>query len=391
LAGYRIIDLTTVLFGPYATQILADYGADVIKLEPPEGDGVRAAGVSRHTDKASVYLAVNRNKRAIAVDLKMPEGREVLWKLLAGADALVHNVRLSAFERLGFGPAAVLQRCPRVVYCAATGFGSNGPHRDKPAYDDIIQSACGLSDLNSRGRDAPDYVPTVMADKTAGLMLASAVLAALLARQRTGRGQFVEVPMLESMVSFTLCEHLGGLTFEPRLGAAGYARVIAGGRRPVPTKDGYMTILPYNGAHWTAFLTAAGRPDLAEKYGVNDGAARNANITRLYAELALLTPQRTSREWMEVCEREDIPATRIYGMDELPDHPHLKAVGLFRTMEHPTEGTIRYVAPPVRFSDTPASVRTGAPAFGEHTDEILREAGIDDAEIAALRNRRAVM
>ena len=394
LAGYRIIDLTTVLFGPYATQICADYGADVIKVEAPEGDGVRPNGVSKHPDKASVYLAVNRNKRAIAVDLKTDEGREVLWKLIASADVLVHNIRLSAIERLGFSYAEVAKRHPRVVYCAATGFGSNGPHRDKPAYDDIIQSACGLASLNSMGRAAPDYVPTVMADKTAGLMLTHSMLAALLARARTGRGQFVEVPMLECMVSFTLCEHLGGLTFVPPVpGArgAGYARVTAGGRKPVPTKDGFMTILPYNGTHWTSFLTAAGRADLADKYSVHDGAVRNANITRLYAEMAQLTPQRTSAEWMEICEREDIPATRIYSLDELPEHPHLKAVGLFRTMEHPTEGSIRYVAPPMRFSDTPPSVRSGAPSIGQHTDEILREAGYDDAGIAALRARRAVV
>ena len=393
LAGYRIIDLTTVLFGPYATQILGDYGADVIKVESPQGDGVRPNGVSKHPDKASVYLAVNRNKRAIAVDLKTPEGREVLWKLIAGADVLVHNIRLSAIERLGFGPAEVAKRHPRVVYCAATGFGSNGPHRDKPAYDDIIQSACGLASLNSMGRDAPDYVPTVMADKTAGLMLTHAMLAALLARERTGRGQFVEVPMLECLVSFTLCEHLGGMTFLPPISGAagaGYARVTAGGRKPVPTKDGYMTILPYNGAHWSAFFSAAGRPELADKYSVNNGAVRNANITTLYVELALLTPQRTSAQWMEICDREDIPATPIYSLDELPEHPHLKAVELFRTMQHPTEGRIRYVAPPMRFSETPPSVRMGAPSLGQHTDEILREAGFDDAAIATLRARQAV-
>lgn len=390
LAGYRIIDLTTVLLGPYATQILGDYGADVIKVESLEGDSVRPNGVFRHPDKASLFLAVNRNKRAIAVDLKSPEGRDLLWKLIAGADVLVHNIRPSAIERLGFSDVEVAKRHPRLVYCVSTGFGSNGPDRDKPAYDDIIQSACGLASLNGQGRPTPDYVPTVIADKTAGLMLSQAIIAALLARVRTGRGQCVEVPMLECMVSFLLCEHLGGLTFEPPVAPAGYTRLLAGGRRPAPTKDGHMTLLPYTGRHWIAFLTAAGRPELIEKYAVNDPVRLYVNVRKLYQELRQITTLRTTAEWMLVCEKEDIPASPTYNLDQLPDHPHLKAAGLFRTMEHPTEGTIRYVAPPVRFSDTPASVRLGAPSIGQHTDDILREVGYDDAAIAALRRKRAV-
>ena len=270
LTGFRILDLTTVLLGPYATQILADYGADVIKVESPEGDPVRPNGSFRHPDKASLYLAVNRNKRAIAIDLKSAEGRDLLWTLIDTADVLVHNLRPASIERLGFTYAAVAKRNPRLVYCVSTGFGSNGPDCDKPAYDDIIQSGCGIANLNGQGRGSPDYVPTVMADKTAGLMLSQAIVTALLARERTGRGQRVEVPMLESLVSFVMVEHLGGLTFEPPVGPAGYTRLMAGGRQPAPTKDGHMTVLPYTGRHWNAFLAAADRPDLIEKYEVND-------------------------------------------------------------------------------------------------------------------------
>jgi len=379
-----------VLLGPYATQILADYGADVIKVESPEGDPVRPNGSFRHPDKASLYLAVNRNKRAIAIDLKSAEGRELLWTLIDTADVLVHNLRPSSIERLGFAYATVAKRNPRLVYCVSTGFGSNGPDCDKPAYDDIIQSGCGIASLNGQGRGAPDYVPTVMADKTAGLMLSQAIVTALLARERTGRGQRVEVPMLESLVSFVMVEHLGGLTFEPPIAAAGYTRLMAGGRQPAPTRDGHMTVLPYTGRHWNAFLTAAGRPDLIEKYEVNDPVRLYANVKTLYVELREITKGRTTAEWMAVCEREDIPASPIYGIDELPEHPHLKAVGLFKTMEHPTEGTIRYVAPPVMFSDTPASVRSGAPSIGQHTDDILREAGLSEAQIAELRASRTV-
>ncbi len=390
LVGFRVLDLTTVLLGPYATQILADYGADVIKVESLEGDPVRPNGSFRHPDKASLYLAVNRNKRAIAIDLKSTHGRELLWKLIEGADVLVHNLRPSSIVRLGFTYAEVARRNPRMIYCVSTGFGSNGPDRDKPAYDDIIQSGSGIASLNGQGRAAPDYVPTVMADKTAGLMLSQAIVTALLARERTGRGQCVEVPMLESLVSFIMVEHLGGLTFEPPVAPAGYTRLMAGGRQPAPTRDGHMTVLPYTGRHWNAFLTAAGRPDLIEKYEVNDPVRLYANVKTLYGELRQITKERTTAEWMEICEREDIPASPIYSLDELPEHPHLKAIGMFKTMEHPTEGTIRYVEPPVLFSDTPASVRTGAPSIGQHTDEILREAGFSDARIAELRSQRTV-
>lgn len=390
LAGYRILDLTTVLLGPYATQILADYGADVIKVETLQGDPVRPNGSFRHPDKASLYLAVNRNKRAIAIDLKTAEGREVLWRLIDTADVLVHNLRPSSIEGLGFTYAEVAKRNPRLVYCFSTGFGSQGPDAEKPAYDDIIQSGSGIAALNGQSGGKPDYVPTVMADKTAGLMLSQAIVTALLARERTGRGQSVEVPMLESLVSFIMVEHLGGLTFEPPVAPAGYARLMAGGRQPAPTKDGFMTVLPYTGKHWNAFLRAAGHPSLIEKYEVNDPVRLYANVKSLYGELRKITLERTTAEWMKVCEECDIPASPMYSLDELPEHPHLKAVGLFRTMEHPTEGTIRYVAPPVVFSDTPASVRTGAPSVGEHTDEILREAGCDASRIAELRARHIV-
>ena len=390
LAGFRILDLTTVLLGPYATQILADYGADVIKIEPLEGDPVRPNGSFRHPDKASLYLAVNRNKRAIAINLKSAEGRDLLWKLIEGADVLVHNLRPSSIKGLGFTYAEVSKRNPRLVYCFSTGFGSNGPDAEKPAYDDIIQSGSGIAALNGQASGKPDYVPTVMADKTAGLMLSQAIVAALLARERTGRGQSVEVPMLEALVSFMMVEHLGGLTFEPPVAPAGYTRLMAGGRQPAPTKDGYMTVLPYTGRHWNAFLTAAGRTDLIEKYEVNDPVRLYANVKTLYGELREITKGRTTAEWMKVCQDVDIPASPMYTLDELPEHPQLKAVGLFKTMEHPTEGTIRYVDSPVRFSDTPASVRSGAPSIGQHTDEILREAGYSDVQVAGYRTRRTV-
>ncbi len=391
LAGVRVIDLTSVVLGPVATQILGDYGADVIKVETPEGDLMRANGVSLHSGMGSVFLAINRNKRSIAIDLKAPEGKDILRRLIATTDVLVHNMRISAIEKLGFGYAAVSAIKPEIVYCAATGFGQDGPDADKPAFDDVIQAACGLASINSEGRDAPEYVPSLVADKTVGMALVNAVLAGLYSRERTGRGQYAEVPMLETMVAFVLAEHLGGLTFDPPPSGAGYARLLAGGRKPAPTLDGHIAMLPYTGAHWAAFFRAAGREDLAEKYGVADRAARNANIVSMYADMAAMTRLRTTAEWMRICVELDIPATPIYSLDELPDHPHLKAVGLFRAAVHPSEGPVRYVAPPTKFSGTPAAIRRHAPLHGEHTDEILLEAGYTKAEVQALSTRRVVV
>ncbi len=391
LAGVRVLDLTSVVLGPVATQILGDYGADVIKVETPEGDLMRANGVSLHPGMSSVFLAINRNKRSVAIDLKADEGKAVLRRLIAQSDVLVHNMRVSAVEKLGFGYAAVAAIRPDIVYCAATGFGQDGPDADKPAFDDVIQAACGLASINSEGREAPEYVPSLVADKTVGMALVNAVLAGLFSRERTGCGQYAEVPMLETMVAFVLAEHLGGLTFDPPPAGAGYARLLKGGRKPAPTLDGHIALLPYTGAHWEAFFRAAGRDDLAEKYGLADRAARNANIVTMYADMAAMTRTRTTAEWMRICGELDIPATPIYTLDELPEHPHLKAVGLFRPAVHPSEGPVRYVAPATKFGRTPASIRRHAPLHGQHTDEVLAEAGYSNTEIASLAARRIVV
>ena len=390
LAGVRVLDLTSVVLGPLATQILGDYGAEIIKVENLEGDLARDSGVSLHPGMGSVFLAINRNKRSIAVDLKSAEGREVLRRLIPGADVLVHNMRVAAIERLGFGYRAVAELKPDIVYCAATGFGQDGPDRDKPAFDDIIQAACGLASLNSLGREQPDYVPSLIADKTTGMALVNAVLAALFYRERSGRGQYVEVPMLETMTAFMLAEHLGGLSFDPAPAKAGYARLLAGGRRPAPTKDGHIAILPYTAAHWTAFFGSVGRADLAEKYGGCDRRTRNARVVEMYRDMAEMTRQHTTAEWVEICASLDIPATPIYAVDDLPEHPHLQAVGLFQRAEHPSEGTIRYLNPPTRFGASPAAVRLPAPLLGQHTHAILREAGYSEQEIGDLATRLIV-
>ena len=391
LAGVRVLDLTAVVLGPLATQILGDYGADVIKVEAPEGDRMRANGVARRPrGLSSIFLAINRNKRSLCIDLKTPDGVAAIKRLLPTVDVLVHNMRLAAVQRLGLGYEAAAALNPRLVYCVASGFGQDGPDEAKPAFDDVIQAACGLAALLGHDSGRPDYIPSLIADKTTALALTNAVLAALFERTRSGRGQFVEVPMFETMVAFTLAEHLGGLTFEPPAGAAGYRRLLAGGRRPAPTRDGHVAMLPYSGEQWREFFRRSGHEDLASKYNFDDRHERNARIREIYDDMASVTRQMSSAQCLALCESLDIAATRIHTIDELPAHPHLRAVGLFQRSEHPSEGAIVSVRPPTRFARTPASVRRPAPRLGEHNDEVLREAGYDDAQIAELKARKVV-
>jgi crotonobetainyl-CoA:carnitine CoA-transferase CaiB-like acyl-CoA transferase len=378
LSGIRVLDMTAVVLGPLATQMLGDMGADVIKVEPPEGDVLRSNGVHRTPNMGSVFLSINRNKRSLAVDLKSERGREIVERLVARSDVVVHNMRVAAMEKLGLGYERLRTIKPDIVYCVATGFSQAGPDRNKPAFDDIIQAACGLALL---GREEPDYIPTLIADKTAGMALANAVLAALLHRERTGEGQYVEVPMFETMVAFVLTEHLGGMTFEPPLSPPGYDRLLSGGRLPAPTSDGYIAMLPYTGDHWAALFESAGRADLVEKYRVHERDARNTFLKELYREMQDITRRRTTAEWLAVCAELDIPATPIYRLHELMDHPQLRAVGMFQTASHPTQGAVRYLRPATNFSRSPASVRMLAPELGQHTAEILADVGYTEREI----------
>jgi len=385
LAGIRVLDLTAVVLGPLTTQILGDYGADVIKVESLDGDLMRQTRPFRLPGMGATFLSINRNKRSVAIDMKTPEGAAAISRLIPKADVLVHNMRVPAIEKLGFGYAQVSKLNPSIVYCAGTGFGQQGPHRERPAFDDIIQAACGLVDLNKLlGAGNPDYTPTLIADKTVGVAMVNAILAALLHRVRTGQGQYIEVPMFETMVSFMLAEHLGGLSFEPPKEKFGYPRLLEGGRKPSPTADGFIAILPYTPTQWVSFFRGCGRPDLAERFKVADRVQLNLNLSKMYAEMFAITPTRTTQEWMQLCDAEDIPATPIYSIDRLPEHPHLEAVGLFKSADHPHLGRIRYVEPPVQFSETPASLRRHAPLLGEHTMEVLHEAGLGDDEITNL-------
>ena len=376
LDGIRIVDLTSVVLGPIATQVLADFGADVIKVETPDGDRMRTNGVSVQPGLSSIFVALNRNKRSLVLDLKQPQDREALGRLIASADVLVHNMRMRAIERLGFGYAAVQAINPRIVYCVGTGFGQDGPQAQRPAFDDIIQAASGLVALASHSRDELDYVPGLFADKITGWALAQAILAALVHRERHGEGQLVEVPMLETVSSFVLAEHLGGLAFPGSGEPWGYQRLLAGGRKPSRTLDGWIAFLPYTSRHWQAFFTCAGRPELIAELGVNDRVHRNRHVKQLYRHMRELLRQRSTAEWLALSEVHDIPATPIVAVPEVPDHPQLKAVGLFQRREHPVAGPVLEMRPATRFSRTPVTLRRHAPTTGQHSAEILDELGL---------------
>ena len=387
LTGIRILDATTVVLGPLAAQILGDMGADVIKIEPPDGDTTRQLGPARNPGMAALYLTCNRNKRSLVLDLKQAEGRETLLRLATDAHVLMHNWRPQAAARLGLEYEAVRAAAPSIVYVATYGFRAKGPYGHRPAYDDVIQAASGLTSLQSAVAGEPRYVPTIMADKTSGMAVVQAVLAALLHRERTGEGQAVEVPMLETLVSFVMVEHLYGETFVPAVETSGYKRILARSRKPFRTKDGHLSILPYTDAHWRAFFTMTGREDLLADPRFSSLAKRLANIEILYAELAKIAETRTSAEWLAALDEAGIPAMVVNTLETLLTDPHLEATGFWKTMEHPTEGTLRMPDPPYGFSKTPSAIRRLPPRLGEHSLEVLREAGFAADEIDALVKR----
>jgi len=383
LSGVKIIDLTSVVLGPYATQMLGDLGADVIKVESPDGDATRYTGPGRHHDMAALFMGINRNKRSIILDLKQPSGRDLLLRLVDGADVLVHNVRPQKLDKLGLGPNAVLARRPRLIYAGIHGWREDGPYGGRPAYDDIIQGMCGVAGLMEKLTGEPRYAPMILADKTCGMMAAQAILAALFHRERTGRGQVVEIPMFETMVAFVMVEHLFGRTFAPALADAGYTRVLAPWRRPYRTADGWICMMAYTDSQWRRFFELANRPELASNPRFVDLAARSRNINEVYRFAGEELAKRPTKEWLALLDECEIPAGPMHSLDDLMTDSHLDAIGFFRHERHPTEGEIVMPDVPVRFSDSPADVRRLQPRLGEHGREILLEAGIRPAEIDA--------
>ncbi|MFT3762263.1 MAG: CoA transferase [Pseudoxanthomonas sp.] len=386
LAGLRILDMTTVLMGPYATQFLGDMGADVIKIEAPEGDLMRQAGPHRHPGMGALFLNSNRSKRSLCLDLKQAAGREVLRALLKDADALVHNLRPEAMRRLQLDYETLAPDFPGLLYVGLCGFGQDGPYAGLAAYDDLIQGACGLSALLAGNGDGePRYVPTTLADRTVGLVALGHICAGLLHRQRSGQGQKLEIPMFETMAGLVLSDHLGGATFEPPLPGEGYARLLSRWRRPYRTRDGHVCALVYNDRHWQSFLAEVGMADLPQRDPrFASYASRAIHVDHVYAFLAEQFLARDTADWLETLARIDVPAMPMHDLRSLRADPHLAAVGFFREIDHPSEGRLRTLAPAARWSATPADCTRPAPRLGEQGEAILREAGFAPEAIAAL-------
>lgn len=392
LANIRILDMTSVVMGPYATQILGDMGADIVKIESPGGDTTRKVPPMRNPDMGSVFLHMNRNKRSVVLDLKQPDALQALMKLAETADVLIYNVRPRAMARLGITHEKLAEVNPRIITVALVGFGQDGPYAADPAYEDLIQGLTAVpSMLVAAGSETPHYVPLSFNDRAVGLNAAIAVLGALLHRTQSGVGQAIEIPMFETMVQAAYGDHMGGLSFEPPQGPPGYMRQLNRQRRPHATKDGHVCVIVYTDKHWDTFLTLIGREDLKSDPRLRDIGSRTQHAETIYAIIDAEMRNRTTAEWIRVLKEGDIPVAPVHTLESLLHDPHLEATGFFRTVEHPSEGTIRQMAPPQKWSRTPPSVQRHAPRLGEHSVELLREAGVDEATLERMLAARATV
>ncbi len=381
LDGIRVLDLTSVIMGPYATQVLGDLGADVIKVETEGGDGNRSMGGGPHPEFSGVSLNINRNKRSVSLDLKHPDGMAALLRILDTCDVLVTNLRPGPLGRLRLTYDVLASSRPRLIFCQAQGFRTGSDEQDRPAYDDIVQAAAGLPRLNEATAGVTVFFPSIIADKIAGQAIVTGVLAALLHRERTGRGQRVEVPMFDVVLAFNLVEHLSraAIPGEP----SGYSRIMTRTRGPHRTRNGYIAMMPYTTEHWRRLFAAIGREELLEEPWFADHAQRLLQAELVYGQLAAIVAERTTEEWLEFCFEQGIPANPVPTLDEILDDPALHR-GVVEVVDHPIVGPYRSVKPGVILDDAPLTVRRPAPLCGEHTAEVLAEVGYESAVIQQL-------
>jgi crotonobetainyl-CoA:carnitine CoA-transferase CaiB-like acyl-CoA transferase len=386
LDGVKVIDFSNMLMAPYASQILGDMGADVIKIESPEGDPIRGIGPYRHAGMGAIFLNVNRSKRSIVLDLKKPEGHAAMVDLIKGADILLYNRRPQVMERLELDYERVAKINPRLIYAGLFGYGQSGSYAPRPAFDDLIQGAVAIPWLAHQADGSePTYAPTAIIDRGVALWAVGQITAALYHQSRSGQGQRIDLPMFEMMASFVLADHLAGHTFEPPIGDLGYARMLTPDRRPYRTKDGYLCVMVYTDRHWRAFFAALGREEEFE----NDPrfasmTSRTQNIGSIYGELADLLTTRTNDDWMALFNKADIPAIPLHSLETLLEDSHLKESGFFSFIDHPSEGRLREMAVPAEWSETQPSPTRPVPRLGEHSVEVLQEIGYSDGQISEL-------
>ena len=384
LAGIRILDLSAVIMGPYCTQILGDLGAEIIKVEGPDGDIIRNVGPAKRSGMAAMFMANNRGKKSIGVDLATAEGREICFELAKSSDVIIHSMRPSSIGKLGLGYEDLKKVAPDLIYCALVGFGLDGPYAGKPAYDDIIQSASGLTALETELHGKPGYAATVVADKVSALTAAWSIMAALIARMNGAGGQYLEVAMFETMVGFNLVEHICGAIYPEPISRPAYSRVLSPNRRPYKTRTFDITALVHTDRHFDKFCDHIGRPEMRSDPRFATIAQRTVNVNEYYAFLEEQFAQRDGEEWVRFLEQTEIPVQKITSLDEIFDDPHLKATGFFKTIPQDGEGEIRVPSQGVTFSGTPLRTSLHAPLHGEHSREVLRMAGYDETRIDAL-------
>lgn len=383
LDGIKVVDLTNMLMAPYTTQILGDQGADVVKIEPPEGDPIRKIGPTRSPGMGPIFLNTNRSKRSVVLNLKTEDGHAAVMELIRQADVLVYNRRPQVMERLGLSYETVRAANPRIIYAGIFGYGQDGRYAAKPAFDDLIQGAAGIPALaQMAGASQPTYSPIAVVDRGVGLWAVGQINAALVHQLRTGQGQRIDMPMFEMMTSFVLGDHFYGRTFEPAQGGAGYPRLLSADRRPYQTKDAHVCVMIYTDRHWQSWFNAIGRPEaMQEDPRFASMTSRTENIDAIYAELAEILKTRTTAEWLDLFEKADIPAMPVNTPDSLIDDPHLNDVGFFREIDHPSEGKLWDMRVPANWSETQPEPGRPVPLLGEHSRDVLREIGFDEARI----------
>lgn len=384
LTGVKVIDLTSNFMGPYGSLLLADLGADICKVEAPSGDTTRGVGPARNPGMSVIFLHLNRNKRSIVLDLKTASGLAALKRMLGIADVMLHSFRPKTLAKLGLSYDDVKQINPKLIYCGCFGFGQNGPYADRPAYDDLIQAGVGMPYIQSRKQGEPEYVASAIADRTVGMATSNAVTAALYRREKSGRGDCIEVPMFETFAHFVMGDHLYGHSFEPPIADWGYARMMSANRRPYRTLNGYIGVNVYNDKHWGRFFELAGHPEMAKDPQYSTIYGRTQKIDELYRFLAEVFVTRTTEEWLSALTEADIPVIRLNTPEELLSDPHMQAVGFFQVEDHPSEGSIRTLGLPQAWRENVLEQRYPSPRLGENTLELLEEFGFSTSEAKAL-------